>query len=559
MRRLGRSRPGRFGRGDLPQLPCGRAGRRTVLRRVRAGPAAAGGRASDRHGPLRGPGRLHRAVRDARPGAGEEPDRRLLRAARGRHRRLRRPRRQDHRRRHRRPLRRAHRPRGRRRARRARRPAHAGDARADLRRARRRHPHARRRQHRRGAGGRAAGRRRLHGDGRRGEHGQPPAERRPARRGARRPGHLRRHPPHGPLRGARADRRQGPRGARAGLAGRRARSRRPGYRPERNRARLDRARARARACSATASRTPSATPGRRCCSCSARPASGKSRLAEELASHAECEHNALDPRGPLRALRRGQHLVAGRRRPPPRRRHPLERPGRQGHRAGPHRRCASRSARTPARPRWTGSTRASSTSWATTPSCAAIDPARAREEATSAVVTYAERFSLHRPVVVVLSDLHWADDLVLELVDTLLDRLSSRRFVVLATARQVVEERWHPPHGRHNLVVLTLDPLTSESRRGAARASWPAPTSAPGSPRRSSTAAAATRSSSRSSSPCCPTRAWSAPTGRPAPTTRTSSSSPTPSAASSPRASTASPPTSGACSTTAPCSGAAAR
>ena len=73
------------------------------------------------------------------------------------------------------------------------------------------------------------------------------------------------------------------------------------------------------------------------------------------------------------------------------------------------------------------------------------------------------RFSMHRPVVVVLSDLHWADDLVLELVDTLLERLASRRFVVLATARQVIEERWHPPHGRHNLVVLTLDPLTAES------------------------------------------------------------------------------------------------
>jgi class 3 adenylate cyclase/tetratricopeptide (TPR) repeat protein len=92
-----------------------------------------------------------------------------------------------------------------------------------------------------------------------------------------------------------------------------------------------------------------------------------------------------------------------------------------------------------------------------------IDPARAREEATSAVVTYAERFSTHRPVVVVLSDLHWADDLVLELIDTLLERLANKRFVVLATARQVIEERWHPPHGRHNLVVLTLDALTSDS------------------------------------------------------------------------------------------------
>ncbi|MFZ6003690.1 MAG: adenylate/guanylate cyclase domain-containing protein [Actinomycetota bacterium] len=92
-----------------------------------------------------------------------------------------------------------------------------------------------------------------------------------------------------------------------------------------------------------------------------------------------------------------------------------------------------------------------------------IEPARARDEATAAVVTYAESFSSQRPVVVVLSDLHWADDLVLGLIDTLLQRLASRRFVVLATARPVIEERWHPPHGRHNLVVLTLDPLSTES------------------------------------------------------------------------------------------------
>jgi class 3 adenylate cyclase/tetratricopeptide (TPR) repeat protein len=92
-----------------------------------------------------------------------------------------------------------------------------------------------------------------------------------------------------------------------------------------------------------------------------------------------------------------------------------------------------------------------------------LEPTRAREEATAAVVTFAERFSAQRPVVVVLSDLHWADDLVLGLVDTLLERLTSRRFVVLATARRVIEERWHPPHGRHNLVVLTLDALTADA------------------------------------------------------------------------------------------------
>ena len=92
-----------------------------------------------------------------------------------------------------------------------------------------------------------------------------------------------------------------------------------------------------------------------------------------------------------------------------------------------------------------------------------IDPSRAREEAITAVVTFTERYSMQRPVVVVLSDLHWADDVVLGLIDTLLERLSTRRFVVLATARRAIEERWHPPHGRHNLVVLTLDPLSPDA------------------------------------------------------------------------------------------------
>jgi class 3 adenylate cyclase/tetratricopeptide (TPR) repeat protein len=92
-----------------------------------------------------------------------------------------------------------------------------------------------------------------------------------------------------------------------------------------------------------------------------------------------------------------------------------------------------------------------------------IDATRAREEATDAVVAFTEHYSKQQPVVVVLSDLHWADDVVLELVDTLLERLCTRRFVVLATARRAIEERWHPPHGRHNLVVLTLDALNADA------------------------------------------------------------------------------------------------
>ncbi len=59
----------------------------------------------------------------------------------------------------------------------------------------------------------------------------------------------------------------------------------------------------------------------------------------------------------------------------------------------------------------------------------------------------------------VLSDLHWADDLVLDLVATLVDRLCRQPFVLVATARQAVTDRWSVPTGRHNTVLVNLDPL----------------------------------------------------------------------------------------------------
>ena len=189
---------------------------------------------------------------------------------------------------------------------------------------------------------------------------------------------------------------------------------------------------------------------------------GKSRLAEELASHAECEHNALILEGrcvpygeanvwwPVAdALRHGAGIRSS---------DPADKAMEMTRTAV----CiALGEGANPAEVERVYQGLLYLMGYDS--ELRGIDPARARDEATSAVVTYAERYSLHRPVVVVLSDLHWADDLVLDLVDTLLDRLSSRRFVVLATARQVVEDRWHPPHGRHNLVVVTLDPLTAES------------------------------------------------------------------------------------------------
>jgi len=93
-----------------------------------------------------------------------------------------------------------------------------------------------------------------------------------------------------------------------------------------------------------------------------------------------------------------------------------------------------------------------------------LDPARAREEAAICLFGFTEAYLRVRPVLVVLSDLHWADDLVLELLDRMLRALGSLPFVVVATARVGADFRWRP-QGRHNTVAINLDPLDRASAR----------------------------------------------------------------------------------------------
>ncbi len=92
-----------------------------------------------------------------------------------------------------------------------------------------------------------------------------------------------------------------------------------------------------------------------------------------------------------------------------------------------------------------------------------VDPARARSEALWAVQAYLEALARQAPLVLVLSDLHWGDEVVLELVDRLLAGLRALPFMLVATARPELEERWTPAPGRHNVAVLHLDPLDVEA------------------------------------------------------------------------------------------------
>lgn len=92
-----------------------------------------------------------------------------------------------------------------------------------------------------------------------------------------------------------------------------------------------------------------------------------------------------------------------------------------------------------------------------------VDPTREREDALRAAIACLEGLATQAPLVIVLSDLHWADDLVLEALDRLLARLRNLPLVLLGTARPGFEDRWQPAPGRHNSLVVHLDPLDSEA------------------------------------------------------------------------------------------------
>ena len=88
-----------------------------------------------------------------------------------------------------------------------------------------------------------------------------------------------------------------------------------------------------------------------------------------------------------------------------------------------------------------------------------IDATRAREEVTGSLLAFTAALARRRPVVMVLSDLHWADEAVLDVVGGLLQSTTRLPFVVLATARPALTARWSPPEGGHHSVVVHLDPL----------------------------------------------------------------------------------------------------
>lgn len=88
-----------------------------------------------------------------------------------------------------------------------------------------------------------------------------------------------------------------------------------------------------------------------------------------------------------------------------------------------------------------------------------VDPARAPAEVHRSIEALVQGLSRQQPLMITLAELHWADKVVLDLVDDLLDHAVGLPVFLLATSRPGLEGHWAAPPGRHNSVFFHLDPL----------------------------------------------------------------------------------------------------
>jgi tetratricopeptide (TPR) repeat protein len=86
-----------------------------------------------------------------------------------------------------------------------------------------------------------------------------------------------------------------------------------------------------------------------------------------------------------------------------------------------------------------------------------------RDEAFAAWRRYYEALATRRPLVLVVEDLHWADDALLDFVDQLVDWLTDVPLLVVCTARpELLERRPGWGGGKLNALTLGLAPLSPE-------------------------------------------------------------------------------------------------
>jgi len=99
-----------------------------------------------------------------------------------------------------------------------------------------------------------------------------------------------------------------------------------------------------------------------------------------------------------------------------------------------------------------------------------LDAVRAREELTRALITVLQARCRKGPLLLAVADVHWADTVVLNLLEQLLTNLANLPFVLLTTSRPDIEVLWPPNSPLFTAIHLRLEPLDRASTEQLAAA-----------------------------------------------------------------------------------------
>ena len=88
-----------------------------------------------------------------------------------------------------------------------------------------------------------------------------------------------------------------------------------------------------------------------------------------------------------------------------------------------------------------------------------LEPARAREVLTRAVIAVLQARLRRGPLALAITDLHWADPAVLLLLEQTVAALAGLPFMLITTARPEAESVWPPAGGPYTSLRLRLEPL----------------------------------------------------------------------------------------------------
>ena len=92
-----------------------------------------------------------------------------------------------------------------------------------------------------------------------------------------------------------------------------------------------------------------------------------------------------------------------------------------------------------------------------------VDPGRARDDSARSARILFQHIARARPLVLVLSELQWADELVLHMLERLLIRLRGLPFIVLGTALPDARPQGLVDAARGNLTLMGMEPLDAAS------------------------------------------------------------------------------------------------